>query len=429
MAGNGQPGAKDDLPGRPEPEFDRQSTRKKRMNDKSKDTLRPRQPDTKIVTGGRDPMSYHGFVNPPVYHASTVLYPSAEDFLAHRARYQYGRRGTPTTEALELALQELEGPQCAGVSLLPSGLAAISTAFLAVVHAGDHVLVTDSTYGPTRIFCDQILTRLGVSVNYYDPLIGAGIGELIGPNTRLVYLESPGSLSFEMQDTAAIAKVAHSKGALVLMDNTWATPLYFRPLDHGVDLVIQAGTKYIGGHSDVMLGTISANAAILARLKNTVRYTGQCEGPDDVYLGLRGLRTLAIRLERHQKSGIAVARWLEQRPEVLRLLHPALPSHPGHAIWKRDFSGASGLFSMVLKPVPQKAYYAFLDSLKLFGIGASWGGFESLAIPFDCAPLRTATRWQPGGPTVRFHIGLEAIDDLIADLERGFAALAAAARS
>jgi cysteine-S-conjugate beta-lyase len=399
------------------------------MNDKSKETPRPRQPDTKIVTGGRDPMSYHGFVNPPVYHASTVLYPSAEDFLAHRARYQYGRRGTPTTEALELALQELEGSQCAGVSLLPSGLAAISSAFLAVVHAGDQVLVTDSAYGPTRIFCDQILTRLGVTVTYYDPLIGAGIDELIRSNTRLVYLESPGSLSFEMQDTAAIAKVARAKGALVLMDNTWATPLYFRPLDHGVDLVIQAGTKYIGGHSDVMLGTVSANAATRARLKNTVRYTGQCEGPDDVYLGLRGLRTLAIRLERHQKSGLAVARWLEQRPEVLRLLHPALPSHPGHAIWKRDFSGASGLFSMVLKPVPQKAYYAFLDSLELFGIGASWGGYESLAIPFDCAPLRTATRWQPGGPTVRFHIGLEAVDDLIVDLERGFAALAAAART
>jgi len=399
------------------------------MNDKSKETARPRQPDTKIVTGGRDPISYHGFVNPPVYHASTVLYPSAEDFLAHRARYQYGRRGTPTTEALELALQELEGSQCAGVSLLPSGLAAISSAFLAVVHAGDQVLVTDSAYGPTRGFCDQILTRLGVTVTYYDPLIGAGIGELMRANTRLVYLESPGSLSFEMQDTAAIAKVAHDKNALVLMDNTWATPLYFRPLDLGVDMVIQAGTKYIGGHSDLMLGTVSANAATVARLKNTVRYTGQCEGPDDVYLGLRGLRTLAIRLERHQKSGLAIARWLEQRPEVLRLLHPALPSHPGHAIWKRDFSGASGLFSMVLKPVPQKAYYAFLDSLELFGIGASWGGYESLAIPFDCAPLRTATRWQPGGPTVRFHIGLEAVDDLIADLERGFAALAAAARA
>jgi cystathionine beta-lyase len=429
MAGNGRPAAKHDLPGRRVAEFGGQSTRRKRMNDKSKETPRPRQPDTKIVTGGRDPMSYHGFVNPPVYHASTVLYSSAEDFLAHRARYQYGRRGTPTTEALELALQELEGSQCAGVSLLPSGLAAISSAFLAVVHAGDHVLVTDSAYGPTRIFCDQILTRLGVTVTYYDPLIGAGIDELIRPNTRLVYLESPGSLSFEMQDTAAIAKLAHNKGALVLMDNTWATPLYFRPLDHGVDLVIQAGTKYIGGHSDVMLGTVSANAATLARLKNTVRYTGQCEGPDDVYLGLRGLRTLAIRLERHQKSGLAVARWLEQRPEVLRLLHPALPSHPGHAIWKRDFSGASGLFSMVLKPVPQKAYYAFLDSLELFGIGASWGGYESLAIPFDCAPLRTATRWQPGGPTVRFHIGLEAVDDLIADLERGFAALAAVVRT
>src|SRR4029077_7851243 len=208
-------------------------TRRQRMNDKSKETPRPRQPDTKIVTGGRDPMSYHGFVNPPVYHASTVLYPSAEDFLAHRARYQYGRRGTPTTEALELALQELEGSQCAGVSLLPSGLAAISSAFLAVVHAGDHVLVTDSAYGPTRIFCDQVLTRLGVTVTYYDPLIEAGIDELIRPNTSLVYLETPGSLSFEMQDTAAIAKVAHSKEALVLIDNTWATPLYFRPLDHG----------------------------------------------------------------------------------------------------------------------------------------------------------------------------------------------------
>jgi cystathionine beta-lyase len=400
------------------------------MNDKGKgENSRPRRSETKVVTGGRDPMSYHGFVNPPVYHASTVLYPSAEDFLAHRARYQYGRRGTPTTEALELALQELEGPQCAGVALLPSGLAAISSTFLAVVHAGDHVLVTDSTYGPTRIFCDQVLSRLGVAVTYYDPLLGPSIGDLIKPNTRVVYLESPGSLTFEMQDTAAIAKVAHDKGALVLMDNTWATPLYFRPLEHGVDLAIQAGTKYIGGHSDVMLGTVSANAASVARLKNTVRYTGQCEGPDDTYLGLRGLRTLAVRLERHYQSGLAIARWLEGRPEVLRMLHPALPSHPGHAIWKRDFSGACGLFSMVLKPVPQKAYFAFLDTLELFGIGASWGGYESLAIPFDCAPLRTATRWQPGGPTVRFHIGLEAVEDLVADLERGFAALAVAART
>ncbi|HEY2532146.1 MAG TPA: cystathionine beta-lyase [Xanthobacteraceae bacterium] len=397
------------------------------MNDSGSDRQKPaRHSQTRVVTAGRDPAAQHGFVNPPVYHASTVLYPCAEDYVAHRARYQYGRRGTPTTEALEAALQELEGPQCAGVALLPSGLAAISTAFLAVVRAGDHILVTDSAYGPTRNFCEQILTRLGVATTYCDPLSGAGIGALFRPNTRAVYLESPGSLSFEMQDVPAIAAVAHAKGALVLMDNTWATPLYFRPLNHGVDLAIQAGTKYIGGHSDVMLGTISATSATLTALKDTVRLSGQCEGPDDVYLGLRGLRTLAVRLERHFASGLAIGRWLEQRPEVLRLLHPAMASHPGHAIWKRDFTGACGLFSIVLKPVPQKAVYAFLDTLELFGIGASWGGYESLAIPFDCAPIRTATRWQPGGPTLRFHIGLEAVEDLIADLERGFAALAAA---
>jgi cystathionine beta-lyase len=295
-----------------------------------------------------------------------------------------------------------------------------------VVRAGDHVLVTDSAYGPTRNYCEQILSRLGVTTTYYDPLIGGAIAGLLRDNTRAVYLESPGSLSFEMQDTAAIAEAAHARDAIVLMDNTWATPLYFRPLDHGVDLAIQAGTKYIGGHSDVMLGTVSANAATVATLKNTVRLSGLCEGPDDVYLGLRGLRTLGVRLERHYESGLAVARWLEARPEVLRMLHPALPSHSGHAIWKRDFSGASGLFSMVLKPVPQKAYYAFLDTLDLFGIGASWGGYESLAIPFDCAPFRTAKPWAPGGPTVRFHIGLEAVEDLLEDLERGFAALAAA---
>jgi cystathionine beta-lyase len=324
-------------------------------------------------------------------------------------------------------VQELEGPQCAGVALLPSGLAAISAALLSVMQAGDHLLVTDSAYGPTRNFCNQILSRLGVTVSYYDPLVGAAISGLMQGNTRAVFLESPGSLSFEMQDVAAIAAAAHAKGALVLMDNTWASPLYFRALDHGVDLSIQAGTKYIGGHSDVMLGTVSANGATAARLKNTVGASGWCVGPDDVYLGLRGLRTLAVRLDRHWRSGLAVARWLEQRPEVLHLLHPAMQSHPGHALWKRDFAGASGLFSVVLKPVPQKAVYALLDALELFGIGASWGGYESLAIPFDCTAVRTATRWQPGGPTVRFHIGLEAVEDLLADLERGFAALAAAA--
>jgi cysteine-S-conjugate beta-lyase len=396
---------------------------------KDGETAKAQRSHTRVVTAGRDPTAYHGFVNPPVYHASTVLYPSAEDYLAHRARYQYGRRGTPTTEGLELAVQELEGPNCAGVSLLPSGLAAISAALMSVVHAGDHILVTDSAYGPTRIFCDQILTHFGVTTTYYDPLIGSEITALIRNNTRAVFLESPGSLSFEMQDVPAIAAAAHDKGAIVLMDNTWATPLYFRALDFGVDLSIHAGTKYFGGHSDVMLGTVGANSKTISALKNYVRFNGLCVGPDDVYLGLRGLRTLATRLDRHHRSGLAVAEWLEQRPEVLRLLHPAMPGHPGHTMWKRDFTGASGLFSMVLKPVPQKAVFAFLDTLELFGIGASWGGYESLAIPFDCAPIRTATRWTPGGPTVRFHIGLESVEDLIADLERGFAALAEAARA
>jgi len=396
------------------------------MNDSKNDDRPARRPATRVVTGGRDPASYHGFVNPPVYHASTVLYRSAADYVAHRSRYQYGRRGTPTTEALELALQELEGPQCAGVALLPSGLAAISAALLSAVRAGDHVLITDSAYGPTRTFCDQILTRFGVTTSYYDPLAGAGIAALMRENTRVVYLESPGSLSFEMQDVAAITGAAHARGALVLMDNTWASPIYFRPLDHGVDLAIQAGTKYIGGHSDVMLGTVSANARTVKDLKTMVALNGWCVGPDDVYLGMRGLRTLAVRLDRHYESGLAVARWLEGRPEIMRLLHPAMPSHPGHALWQRDFTGASGLFSVVLKPVPEKAVYAFLDRLELFGIGPSWGGYESLATPFNCAPARTATRWEPGGPTVRFHIGLEAVEDLIADLERGFAALAAA---
>jgi cysteine-S-conjugate beta-lyase len=385
--------------------------------------------DTTVVNAGRDPFSYYGFVNPPVYHASTVLYPSAEDFVAHRARYQYGRRGTPTTEALELALQELEGPSCAGVSLLPSGLAAIAAALLSVVKAGDHVLVSDSVYGPTRMFCDQTLTRFGVTTTYYDPLLGASIAELMRENTRAVFVEAPGSLSFEMQDVPAIAAAAHAKGAAVLMDNTWATPLYFRALDAGVDLVIHAGTKYFGGHADVSIGSVAANESAVAGLKNFVRLNGLCVGPDDVYLTLRGVRTLAVRLDQHFRSGLTVARWLEQRPEVLRLLHPALPSHPGHAIWKRDFTGACGLFSVVFKPVPQKAVFAFLDELELFGIGASWGGFESLAIPFDCTSVRTATRWQPGGPTVRFHIGLEAVEDLLADLERGFAAFAQAARN
>lgn len=386
----------------------------------------PLKPETRLVNAGRDPQAYHGFVNPPVYHASTVLYPTAEDQVAHRARYQYGRRGTPTSEALESALTEIEGEGCAGVALLPSGLAAISTALLAVAGSGDHILITDSVYRPTRTFCDGVLKRMGVETSYYDPLIGADIARLFKPNTRAVFVEAPGSQSFEMQDIPAIAKLAHAKGALVLMDNTWATPLYFRAFEKGVDLSIQAGTKYIGGHSDIMFGCVSANAATLPALKNTVYTMGLCVGPDDIYLALRGLRTMGVRLARHFESGLRVARWLEQRPEVQRVLHPALESDPGHKIWKRDFSGACGLFSIVLKPTSEKSVYAFMNELALFGMGYSWGGFESLVILFDCAEYRTATAWAPGGPTLRFHIGLEDPDDLIADLERGFAAMATA---
>jgi len=391
----------------------------------SKKPKGPIKTDTRLVTSGRDPRAYHGFVNPPVYHASTLLYPTAEDQVAHRARYNYGRRGTPTSEALENALREIEGDGCAGVALLPSGLAAISAALLATARAGDHVLVPDSVYRPTRNFCNGVFKRFGVETTYYDPLIGADIARLFKPKTRVVFVEAPGSQSFEMQDIPAIAKIAHEQNAVVLMDNTWATPLYFRAFEKGVDLSIQAGTKYIGGHSDIMFGCVSANAATLPALKDTVYSMGLCVGPDDMYLALRGLRTLGVRLDRHFQSGLRVARWLEQRPEVLRVMHPALERDPGHKIWKRDFTGACGLFSVVFKPTSEQSVHAFLNELALFGLGYSWGGFESLAILFDCTEYRTATKWAPGGPTVRLHIGLEDPDDLIADLERGFAAMAA----
>ncbi|EJW09992.1 Cystathionine beta-lyase [Rhodovulum sp. PH10] len=398
-------------------------------NDPDRTAAQPLAPSTRLVVGGRRPEEQYGFVNTPVYHGSTVLYPTAEDFRARRSRYKYGRRGTPTSDSLESLLADLEGEACAGVALLPSGLGAISAALLAVLKAGDHLLMTDSAYEPTRHVCDHLLTRWGISTTYYDPLIGAGIEALVRPNTRAVFVESPGSLSFEIQDVPAIAEVAHAHGAAVLMDNTWATPLYFRALDHGVDLSIQAGTKYIGGHSDIMFGCVAANAHYADVLRDTVFSLGLCVGPDDMNLALRGLRTLAVRLPSHFAAGVEVATWLEGRPEVSRVLHPALPSHPGHALWKRDFTGACGLFSIVLKPVPETAVDAFLNAIDLFGIGASWGGYESLAIPFDCSKIRTATTWAPGGPTVRFHIGLEAVGDLIANLDEGFAALNAAAQA
>jgi cysteine-S-conjugate beta-lyase len=386
----------------------------------------PPRAETTLVTAGRDAEAQKGFVNPPVVRGSTVLYPTAEDLHAHRGEFQYGRHGTPTTKALQEALMALEGPQCAGVGLAPSGLSAISTTLLAVLKAGDHLLVCDNAYRPSRDFCNGMLARYGVETTYFDPLIGAGIEKLFKPNTKAVLVEAPGSQSLEMPDIPAIAGVAHAHGALVIDDNTWATPLYHRSLDQGVDISMQAATKYIGGHSDIMFGTISANARAWPLISEGMRLLGICAGPDDVFLALRGLRTLAVRLAQHHRSGLDMARWLATRPEILKVLHPALESDPGHAIWKRDFTGASGLFSIVLKPAPQKAVDALLDTLKLFGMGYSWGGFESLIIPFDCAPYRTATEWAPGGPTLRLHIGLEHVEDLKADLERGFVAFNAA---
>jgi len=381
---------------------------------------------TCLVTAGRDTKGQRGFVNPPVFHGSTVLYPTAEDLHAHRAEFTYGRHGSPTTRALQDVLMALEGPQCAGVGLAPSGLAAISTTLLAVLKAGDHLLVCDNAYRPTRNFCSGMLTRFGIETSYFDPLIGAGIEALFKPNTRAVLLEAPGSQSFEMPDLPAISAVAHARGALMIDDNTWATPLYHRSLEQGVDISMQAATKYIGGHSDIMFGTISANAIAWPKVSEAIRLLGVCAGPDDVYLALRGVRTLSVRLAQHQRSGLEMARWLASRPEVERVLHPGLETDPGHAIWKRDFTGASGLFSIVLKPVPQQAVDTMLNTLRLFGMGFSWGGFESLAVPFDCSDYRTATKWAPGGPTLRLHIGLESVDDLKADLDRGFAALTAA---
>jgi cystathionine beta-lyase len=382
--------------------------------------------ETRLVTSGRDTKAQKGFVNPPVVHGSTVLYPTAEDLHAHRGEFQYGRHGTPTTKAFQETLMTLEGPQCAGVGIAPSGLAAISTTLLSVLKAGDHLLVCDNVYRPSRNFCNGLLARYGVETSYFDPMAGAGIGALFKPNTRAVLVEAPGSQSFEMPDIRAIADVAHARGALVIDDNTWATPLYHRSLEQGVDISMQAATKYIGGHSDIMFGTISANAEAWPLIAEGIRLLGVCAGPEDVFLALRGLRTLSVRLAQHYRSGLDMARWLAARPEIARVLHPALETDPGHAIWKRDFTGASGLFSVVLKPAPQKAVDAMLDTVKLFGMGFSWGGFESLVIPFDCDSYRTATKWSPGGPTLRLHIGLESVDDLKADLDRGFAALRAA---
>ncbi len=382
--------------------------------------------ETQVVHSGLHPERHQGAVNPPVFHASTILSESVEEYRRKRKDWQqdipgtyYGRFGTPTMEALQEAIAALEGGhRCL---LYPSGLAACAGALLAFLSAGDHLLLSDSVYGPTRNLARGLLKRFGVSTTFFDPLLGRGIESLIQPNTRVIYLESPGSLTFEVQDVPAIAEIARRRGITTVIDNTWATPLYFKPLAHGVDVSVQSATKYIVGHSDAMLGAISCTKEAWPKLRSSTYELGQTAGPDDVYLGQRGLRTLAVRLKQHWDTGVALAEWIARQPEVERVLHPALPGDPGHAIWKRDFTGASGLFGVVLKEgVTDRALCAMIDGLELYGIGSSWGGFESLIVPFDPREARSATQWPHRGPCFRVHAGLENVEDLIADIEAGF---------
>lgn len=374
--------------------------------------------DTKLTHAGRHPHENHGAVNTPVYHASTILFPTLADFDSRDRKYVYGRKGTPTTSTLEEAVSALE--QAHGTVLAPSGLAAVTTTLMSFVEAGGHVLLTDSTYFPTRKFASGLLARLGIEAEYYDPLIGDGIESLIRPNTNLIWMETPGSLTFEMQDVPAIVAAAKKHGVPTAIDNTWSGGYFFKPLTLGVDVSVQAATKYIVGHSDAMLGTIACNKAAYPKVLDTFLQQGNCAGPDDVYLGTRGLRTMAVRMNRQHENGIKMAEWLRDRPEVMRVMHPALPGDPGHEIWKRDFTGASGLFGFVVDCTDRAALGAMLDGLALFGMGASWGGYESLILPSDPSKMRSATKWEPGGTTLRMHVGLEDTTDLIDDLTAGF---------
>ena len=386
---------------------------------------RKRGPATDVAHLGRAPAEHLGAVNTPVYRATTILFDTlAELEAAERGEHPgvtYGLHGLPTVTDLQAAVASLEGGHAA--LAVASGLAAIGLALLGTTGAGDHVLVTDAVYGPTRRFCDNQLRRFGISVSYYDPLAGNAIEREFRPNTRLVYTESPGSLTFEVQDIPAIAEVAHAKGALVMLDNTWATPLGFPAFARGADVVLHAGTKYIGGHSDVLVGIIDCSEATYPRLHRLWTDMGVTLSSDDAFLALRGLRTLAVRLERHTQSALAVARWLLQQPEVADVIFPALPGSRGHELWLRDFTGACGLFGVVLKPVAKARVAAMLDGMRLFRMGWSWGGFESLIIPANVERAKRTLKWDPGGPYLRLHVGLESADDLIADLADGFARL------
>jgi cysteine-S-conjugate beta-lyase len=373
------------------------------------------QPATRMVTAARE-FNEHGMVNPAVYHASTVLFPDVETLHNRAQDYTYGRKGTPTSRAVETAIAQLEGGY--DCKVCPSGLAAITAALLAFLKSGDHLLMVDTVYWPARQLCDGLIKGLGIETTYYDPLIGKAIAGLIKPNTRVVYCESPGSQTMEVQDVPAIAAAAHAAGAVAMIDNTWGAGHYFKAFAHGCDVSIQAATKYIVGHSDAMLGSVVCNEKTWPQFKDAYEMMGLFAGPDDMYLALRGLRTLDVRLERHQRNARAVAEWLRGQTAVETVLYPALSNAPGHEIWKRDFTGASGLFSVVLKPKSELAVAAMLDGMQLFGMGYSWGGFESLIVPFK--PHRTASKWLANGPCLRFHIGLEDPKDLIADLEVGF---------
>lgn len=377
--------------------------------------------NTLLAHSGNQPRDFYGFVNPPVVHASTVLFPDAATMRARSQKYSYGTRGTPTSDALCHAIDALEGS--VGTVAVPSGLAAVTLPLLAFLSAGDHALFVDTIYHPTRRFADTMLSRLGVEVEYYEPEIGAGIERLIKPNTRVIFTESPGSNTFEMQDIPAITAVAKAAGAISMMDNTWATPLFFKPLDHGIDISIHAATKYPAGHSDVLLGTVSANEACWKQLWDTFLTMGMPSGPDDAYQVLRGLRTMGVRLQHHQASALAIARELESRKGVAKVLHPALESHPGHDIWKRDFCGSSGIFSIVLDGGGDDRGDAFLDALEIFGLGYSWGGYESLAVQAMLSD-RAVTPRDLGGPVIRLQIGLEDVEDLLDDIDRGLAAAA-----
>jgi cystathionine beta-lyase len=382
--------------------------------------------DTLLTHVARDPARYQGMVNTPVFRTSTVIYPDLASYEARSGddykKVRYGLYGTPTTFALEEAIARMEGGHAAVV--VPSGLAAIAAPLAAYLGAGDHLLVVDTVYGPTRNFCERHLKRNGVEVEYYDPAIGTGVERLLRSNTRVVYCESPGSLTFEMQDIPAIAAAAHARGLPVLADTTWGTPYFYRPFEHGIDISIHAGTKYINGHSDVMLGAIVTNERCWKTVRKAVAEYGYCVSPDDCYMALRGFRTIGVRMRHQMASALKIAGWLKSRPEVKRVIYPALEGDAGHALWKRDFEGAASLFSFILSRPNPAAARAFIDALEIFGIGSSWGGYESLATIARVEGNRTATVWNPGAPMIRLHIGLEDPDDLIADLEKGLAAYA-----